>query len=190
MYGNGSLAKQHHDFRSTADNFATILDDPGNRQRTSRPKDENRIPSYIEEEEKHNDFSIKVMSVQGTETNGTMNADGTEPGKRVSDGPGRNSRHRVREMVRHPKVAEDSRKSGEEFEGSGGMIEENVGELVARVYPPDYDYHHQEEEGFNAFVCPYPTYYTYFTVLIQVGATLLAQVIKHHQILENIIDSI
>ena len=39
----------------------------------------------------------------------------------------------------------------------------------------DYDYH-GEEDGYNANICPYPTYYTYFTVLILLAATLLAQV--------------
>lgn len=71
----------------------------------------------------------------------------------------------------------DDQKEFADEELVGGDALESKGQWsgVSGVYSQDYDYQ-GEDDRYNADICPYPTYYTYFTVLILLGATLLAQV--------------
>lgn len=133
-----------------------------------------RLAIFIEEEEKHDEVFIKVMSVI-VDGNTTLVSNSSVPSL---DG------NRLVNIINAIEKNEEEASGGfeeeedEEVDGVevvGGDALESKGGWEGGLYTPDYDYH-GVEGGFSADICPYPTYYSYFTVLILLGATLLAQV--------------
>ncbi|XP_018006383.1 uncharacterized protein LOC108664322 [Hyalella azteca] len=137
------------------------------RHHASRRQPNDALTIFIEEEEKHNEVFIKVMSVL---------EDGNETLTNTTSSPPIPSNISLKKLRKTGHTLEDGAGSVVSDGGDdmvGGDVLESVG--ISGVYSQDYDYH-SEEDGYKADICPYPTYHTYFTVLLLLGATLLAQV--------------
>ncbi|KAF2362285.1 Adenylyl cyclase class-3/4/guanylyl cyclase [Trinorchestia longiramus] len=150
---------------------------------SSRRQPNEGMTIFIEEEEKHNEVFIKVMSVleDGNETSTSPNTTLDEGLEKQGDASQRDYNPHTdgetgfdRELEGSTGwTARDGASGSDRDSIMGGDVLESIG--LPGIYSHDYDYQ-GEEGGYNAEICPYPTYHTYFTVLLLLGATLLAQV--------------
>lgn len=177
IYGNSSSSDNHNmmgGYSSGSPHHHPHRHSPGHRQSLDG------LTIVIEDEEKHDEVVIKVMSVleDGNETltsdNGTLFDLPALPwDKSELFLPKEDVAKNKNSKAHYPKNSATDESDMSEDKIVGGDVLESIG--MPGDFGHDYDYH-GGDAGYNAEICPYPTYHSYFTVLVLLGATLLAQV--------------